>query len=98
MDVTWMGGREGDMLLGLGGRREGRMTFDEAIVGGEALLQESILQEAQETLQLDFKGSAVGKPGALFNDEGKLTKDGRRSLAKAMSAFSNSAGGLLSSA
>ncbi|RUX95828.1 MULTISPECIES: ATP-binding protein [unclassified Mesorhizobium] len=71
------------------------MTFDEVTTGGEALLQESILQETQETLQLDFKGSAVGKQGALFTDEGKLTKDGRRSIAKAMSAFSNSAGGVV---
>ncbi|MEI8715671.1 AlbA family DNA-binding domain-containing protein [Mesorhizobium sp. ISC11] len=71
------------------------MTFDEAIAGGEALLQESILQEAQETLQLDFKGSAIGKPGALFTNEGKLTKDGRRSISKALSAFSNSAGGIV---
>jgi hypothetical protein len=71
------------------------MTFDEAIAGGEALLQESILQEAQETLQLDFKGSALGKPGALFTSDGKLIKDGRRSISKALSAFSNSAGGLV---
>lgn len=71
------------------------MTFDEAIAGGEALLKESILQETQETLQLDFKGSAVGKPGALFTSDGKLTKDGRRSISKALSAFSNSAGGVV---
>lgn len=71
------------------------MTFDEAVGGGEALLQESILLEAQETLQLDFKGSAVGKQGALFTEEGKLTKDGRKSISKALSAFSNSAGGIV---
>ncbi|CAH2394834.1 AlbA family DNA-binding domain-containing protein [Mesorhizobium escarrei] len=70
------------------------MTFDEVISGGEALLAEAILQEMQETLQLDFKGSAGGKPGALFAD-GKLTKDERRAIGKALSGFSNSAGGVV---
>jgi schlafen family protein len=65
------------------------MTFDEIRSGGEALLQETILLEAQESLQLDFKGSA------LFTPEGKLTKDGRRAISKALSAFSNSAGGVI---
>ncbi|MER9890953.1 ATP-binding protein [Mesorhizobium sp. M0119] len=70
------------------------MTFDEWISGGEVRLAEAIQQAAQETLQLDFKGSAAGKPGALFND-GKLTKDGRRAIGKVLSAFSNSAGGVV---
>lgn len=70
------------------------MTFDETIAGGEMLLQQSIQNEAQETLQLDFKASAAGKPGSLFAD-GRLTKEGRRAIGKALSAFSNSAGGLI---
>jgi hypothetical protein len=70
------------------------MIFDDVVIGGETLLREAILIETPETLRLDFKESAVGKPGALFSD-GRLTKDGRRAIAKALSAFSNSAGGLV---
>ena len=33
--------------------------------------------ELHQTLQLDFKGSAAGKPVRLFGPEGKLTKEGR---------------------
>ncbi|MER9167316.1 ATP-binding protein [Mesorhizobium australicum] len=71
------------------------MTFDEVMSGGEALLQKAILLEAQESLQLDFKGSASEKQNTLFTGEGNLTKDGRRAIAKALSAFSNSAGGVI---
>lgn len=71
------------------------MTFEEFMEGKEPLLQEAILLEMQETLTLDFKGAAYLKPGALFTADGKITKDGRRSIAKALSAFSNSAGGVL---
>ncbi|MER8574580.1 ATP-binding protein [Mesorhizobium sp. M1409] len=71
------------------------MEFDDIISGKEAFLQEAILLETQEGLRLDFKAPAIGKPGAAFTSLGQLTKEGRISLAKALSAFSNSAGGVL---
>ncbi|WP_287149425.1 ATP-binding protein [Mesorhizobium sp.] len=71
------------------------MEFDDIISGKEAFLEEAILLEAQEGLRLDFKAPAIGKQGAAFTAQGQLTKEGRSSLAKALSAFSNSAGGVL---
>ncbi|PAP92138.1 AlbA family DNA-binding domain-containing protein [Mesorhizobium wenxiniae] len=71
------------------------MEFDDIISGKEAFLHEAILLETQEGLRLDFKAPAIGKPGAAFTAQGQLTKEGRSSLAKALSAFSNSAGGVL---
>ncbi|AEH89144.1 AlbA family DNA-binding domain-containing protein [Mesorhizobium opportunistum] len=71
------------------------MEFDDIISGKEAFLREAILLETQEGLRLDFKAPAVAKQGAAFTPQGQLTKDGRSSLAKALSAFSNSAGGVL---
>lgn len=71
------------------------MEFDDIVSGKEAFLNQAILLETQEGLRLDFKAPAVGKPGAAFTPQGQLTKDGRSSLAKALSAFSNSAGGVL---
>jgi hypothetical protein len=71
------------------------MTFDEIVAGGEAWLNEALRTEMQEGLTLDFKGSAAGKPGAVFTADGKLTRDGRSSIGQALSAFSNSAGGLV---
>ncbi|WP_254017618.1 hypothetical protein [Mesorhizobium escarrei] len=43
----------------------------------------------QEGLKLDFKTAAIGKLGALFTNEGKLTTSGKAAIAKALSAFSN---------
>lgn len=49
----------------------------------------------QESLSLDFKTPAVGKQGPAFTPQEQPTKDGRAALAKALSAFINSAGGVL---
>ncbi|WP_192251522.1 AlbA family DNA-binding domain-containing protein [Mesorhizobium caraganae] len=71
------------------------MDFDELVARGEALLAEAIKAEMQEGLTLDFKSPGVGQQAPVFNAQGKLTKEGRAALAKALSAFSNSAGGVL---
>ncbi|WP_156788624.1 hypothetical protein [Mesorhizobium amorphae] len=54
--------------------------------GKEAGLQKAIRLEAQEGLQLDLKGVASDNDSAMFAADGKLTKDGRRTIAKALSA------------
>ncbi|WP_254021048.1 AlbA family DNA-binding domain-containing protein [Mesorhizobium escarrei] len=71
------------------------MEFDEIISGKEPFLHEATLLEIEEGLRLDFKVSGRGKPGAAFNAQAQLTREGRTSIAKALSAFSNSAGGVV---
>lgn len=71
------------------------LEFDKIVAGGEDSLIGAISAGMQEGLTLDFKAPAVGKQGAVFNAQGQLTKEGRAALAKALSAFSNSAGGVL---
>ncbi|RWC15938.1 MAG: ATP-binding protein [Mesorhizobium sp.] len=71
------------------------LDFDDLVARGESLLLDAIRDEMQEGLSLDFKAPAVGKQGAAFNAQGQLTKEGRAAIAKALSAFSNSAGGVL---
>ncbi|MGX5839776.1 AlbA family DNA-binding domain-containing protein [Mesorhizobium sp. ArgA1] len=71
------------------------LDFDELVARGESLLWDAIEAQMQEGLTLDFKAPAIGKQGAAFNDRGQLTKEGRTALAKSLSAFSNSAGGVL---
>lgn len=66
------------------------MDLNEILADGEAALARAVDARLAENLYLDFKGGDE----ALFR-EGSLTKDGRRSLAKALSAFSNSAGGVV---
>lgn len=66
------------------------MTFDELVSGGEAAVASLIGK--QETLQLEFKANEPRDP--IF-DDGSLTKPGKKILAKEISAFANSAGGLL---
>ncbi|MCR9237443.1 MAG: ATP-binding protein [Alphaproteobacteria bacterium] len=72
------------------------VLFDRLKSLGEELIIQMIESEQQESLTLDFKAN-VEKPGEpLFENEGKkLTKTGRRTLAKAASAFANSMGGVL---
>jgi hypothetical protein len=70
------------------------MDFKEILGRGEAVLREAKINEVQESLVLDFKSQSQEEGGSLFS-EGRLTKAGRQSLGKALSAFSNSAGGLL---
>lgn len=62
------------------------MDFREIMKGKEAGLQKAIRLEAQEGLQLDLKGVASDNDSAMFAADGRLTKDGRRTIAKALSA------------
>lgn len=71
------------------------MTFDEIEIGGSAAFEAWIASGPSETLGLDFKRAASDEDSALFNAKGELTKPGRKTLAKALSAFCNSAGGLV---
>ncbi|MQB20527.1 ATP-binding protein [Agrobacterium tumefaciens] len=66
------------------------MTYDELVSGGEKALR-SLLGK-QETLELEFKANEPRDP--IF-ESGALTKPGKKILAKEISAFANSAGGLL---
>lgn len=70
------------------------LTFEDLKARGEAALHDAKTNELQESLTLDFKSQSGGSEGKLFAD-GKLTREGKASLAKALSAFSNSAGGLI---
>lgn len=65
------------------------MELADLLLRGEAALQDAIDQGTFESLTLDFK-SAEG----LFSG-GSLTREGRKVLARAMSGFANSAGGLI---
>ncbi len=63
---------------------------------GAQLIEEMIEGGHQETLTLDFKANVENPGNPLFGNEGKkLTKTGRKTLAKAASAFANSMGGIL---
>lgn len=66
------------------------MTYDELVSGGETAV--ASLLGRQETLQLEFKSNDPRDP--IF-EKGALTKPGKKILAKEISAFANSAGGLL---
>ncbi|ADY64457.1 AlbA family DNA-binding domain-containing protein [Agrobacterium tumefaciens] len=66
------------------------MIYDELLSGGETAIASLIGR--QETLQLEFKANDPRDP--IFAN-GELTKPGRKILAKEISAFANSAGGLL---
>ena len=62
--------------------------FDRLLADGEAGMDRLVEERTQETVQPDFKTKSNAAHGA-FND------DDRRTFGKALSAFSNSAGGLL---
>ena len=63
---------------------------------GIQMILEMIESEFQETLTLDFKANLPHPADPLFaNDGKKLTKSGRKVIAKAASAFANSMGGVL---
>jgi predicted HTH transcriptional regulator len=62
--------------------------FEQLAQQGEAGIKRLISQRVQENVELEFKGKA--NPG-----NGELTKDDRRNLGIALSALSNSMGGLL---
>lgn len=61
--------------------------MDAALID-EEWLEAALASKMQETVSLDFKS------GLVF-ENGKLSKDGRKTLAEAMSALSNSNGGTL---
>lgn len=63
---------------------------------GAKTIHALVEMEQQETLKLDFKANAIKDGRTLFEKEGRnLSKDGKRAIAKELSAFANSAGGLL---
>lgn len=65
-----------------------RDLFDRLQAEGEAVLREMLEQQTPETVELEFKAKAdLQRPG--------LTTDDRRNLGRTLSAFANSAGGLL---
>ncbi|MGJ7040441.1 AlbA family DNA-binding domain-containing protein [Shinella sp. BE166] len=66
------------------------MTYDDLISGGTAAVADLIGK--QEALSLEFKSNNLREP--IF-DAGELTNPGKKILAKACSAFANSAGGVL---
>ncbi len=66
------------------------MTYDELVSGGETAI-ESLLGK-QENLELEFKANEPRDP--IF-ENGALTKPGKKILAKEISAFANSAGGVI---
>lgn len=68
------------------------LQLKELIDGGEAELQRLVDSRQQEDLTLDFKADNSREP--LFKGNG-TTKQGRFVFAKAISAFANSAGGLI---
>ena len=71
------------------------MTFEDVTAGGAAWFDAALANQTQETLTLDFKVARVGQNGAQFTADGALNRDGRTTLSRALSAFSNSAGGLI---
>ncbi len=66
------------------------MTYDELVSGGEKAI-ESLLGK-QENLELEFKAN---DPRDTIFENGALTKPGKKILAKEISAFANSAGGVI---
>ncbi|MFZ7093704.1 helix-turn-helix domain-containing protein [Primorskyibacter sp. 2E233] len=70
--------------------------FEKLKSEGIQMIHEMIESEFQETLTLDFKANLTHPADPLFaNDGKKLTKSGRKVIAKAASAFANSMGGVL---
>lgn len=65
-----------------------KSLFQQLLVSGEAGIKSLVDTNAQETLQLDFKE----KRNRLC---GSFEKDDKRAFGRALSAFSNSAGGLV---
>jgi|GEM_PF-6013634 len=65
-----------------------RDWFDRLISGGEPAIEELIVSKYQENVELEFKTKS--NP-----DAGDLTKEDRKNLGVALSALSNSMGGLL---
>ncbi len=65
-----------------------RELFDKLIAEGEAGIDRLVAERTQESVTLDFKGKADPRHGQMKDDD-------RRYYAKALSAFANSAGGLL---
>jgi|ERR1051326_8518270 hypothetical protein len=63
-------------------------TYEELLAEGEAAIRQLIVDHQQENIGLDFKMKAD-------STHGRLTKEDKAVLAKALSAFSNSAGGLI---
>lgn len=61
--------------------------FDEIVSGGEPVLQRLLAEKAQEDVDLEFKAKDSNRPA--------LTDGDRRTIGKTLSAFANSAGGLL---
>jgi hypothetical protein len=69
------------------------MELQELLDRKEAALRDAVANGVQESLTLDFKLASEGE--VIFKDDGALTADGRKVIAKILSAFSNSAGGLV---
>lgn len=63
-------------------------TYEAILAAGEAAIRRLIADRQQENISLDFKTKAD-------SSHGRLSKDDKLVLAKALSAFSNSAGGLI---
>ena len=73
---------------------EARRLFDEFVAGGEALLEQAKTDQREETLYLDFKqGGERNKQ--TQTGSGKMSPDDRNNLAKAISGFANSEGGVV---
>lgn len=72
------------------------ILFDRLKSEGIQLINDLIESEYQETLTLDFKANVYEPGDPLFGNESKkLTKSGRKVIAKAASAFANSMGAVL---
>lgn len=69
------------------------MDVTDLLAREELALKDAITREVQESLTLDFKLANEGN--AVFRENGTLTTEGRRVVAKAISGFSNSDGGLI---
>jgi predicted HTH transcriptional regulator len=65
-----------------------RELFEQLQVEGEAGIDRLVSERTQETVELDFKMKRDAQHGAFHDDD-------KRNLGKALSAFANSAGGLL---
>ncbi|PDT39712.1 MULTISPECIES: AlbA family DNA-binding domain-containing protein [Sinorhizobium] len=64
------------------------MNVQTMLEGGEALLEQMIIDRTQESLTLDFKRGSIFK-------EGLLDSPNRATLGAALSAFANAVGGIL---
>jgi hypothetical protein len=70
------------------------MELKDILEHGEAALQAAIDEQQVEHLTLDFKETGEGTPASLFL-KGSITPKGQELIAEAISAFANSAGGLV---